>query len=228
MIEITAWTNTFLNALNEHFGDRVWFVGLQGSFARGEATETSDIDIVVILDKLSAMDIQTYNGMLDTLSNRELICGFLSGKKEILNWEPSDLFQFYYDTKPIKGSLDELLPLIDDAAICRAIKTGVCNIFHGCVHNMLYEKSEDILRGLYKSASFVVQAIAFKQTGNYISHQKDLLQVVSPDEQVVVENFLDLKSGGVIDFSKMSENLFVWSKKWIEMMKDNKHYEKKV
>ena len=218
MIDITAWVQNFLQSLNETFANRVWFVGLQGSYGRGEATETSDIDIVVILDELSAMDIQTYHDMLDTMSHRELICGFLSGKKEILNWEPSDLFQFYYDTKPIKGSLDELLPLIDDTAIYRAIKTGVCNIFHGCVHNMLYEKSEDILRGLYKSASFVVQAIAFKQTGNYFGHQKDLLQVVSPDEQIIVDSFLDLKAGGMIDFSEMSENLFVWSKKWIEMM----------
>ena len=117
MIEITTWMNKFLQTLNRNFGDRVWFVGLQGSYGRGEATETSDIDIVVILDELSALDIQTYNRMLDTLSHRELICGFLSGKKEILNWEPSDLFQFYYDTKPIKGSLDELLLLIDDDAV---------------------------------------------------------------------------------------------------------------
>ena len=219
MIDINTWTNQFLQALTETFNDRVWFVGLQGSYGRGEATETSDIDMVVILDQLSPADIQMYHAMLDTLPHRELTCGFLSGKQEILNWEPSDLFQLYYDTKPIKGSLDELLPLIDDTAICRAIKTGVCNIFHGCVHNMLYEKSEDILRGLYKSASFVVQAIAFKQTGNYISHQKDLLQVVSPDEQIIVDSFLDLKAGRTIDFSKMSENLFVWSKKWIEMMK---------
>ena len=194
----------------------MWFVGLQGSYSRGEATETSDIDIVVILDELSTMDIQIYNLMLDTLPHRELICGFLSGKKEILNWEPSDLFQFYYDTKPIIGNLDELLLLIDDDAVNRAIKSGVCNIFHGCVHNMLYEKSEDILRGLYKSASFVVQAIAFKQTGNYISRQNDLLEIVSPDERVVVTTFLDLKNGGTIDFQKMSKILFAWSKKWID------------
>ena len=169
MIEITAWTNTFLNALNDHFGDRVWFVGLQGSFARGEATENSDVDMVVILDEFSESDVATYNIMLDNLPYRELICGFISGKNEILNWEPSDLFQFYYDTKPIKGSLDELLSLIDEDAVDRAIKTGVCNIFHGCVHNMLYDKSEDILKGLYKSASFVVQAICFKQTGSRIA-----------------------------------------------------------
>jgi len=219
MIEITAWTNTFLKALNDYFSDRVWFVGLQGSFARGEATENSDVDMVVILDELSASDVATYNTMLDTLLHRELICGFLSGKNEILNWEPSDLFQFYYDTKPIKGSLDELLPLIDDTAVTRAIKIGVCNIYHGCVHNMLYDKSEEILRGLYKSASFTIQAIAFKQTGKYISHQKDLLEIVSPDERVIVETFLKLKNGGAANFNTMSENLFNWSKKWIEKTK---------
>ena len=214
MIDISTWINDFLKKLEENFGERVCFVGLQGSYGRGEATETSDIDIVVILDKLSAMDIQTYHDMLDTMSHRELICGFLSGKKEITNWEPSDLFQFCHDTTPIKGSLDEVMAVIDERAVNRAIKIGACNIFHGCIHNMLYEKSEDILRGLYKSASFVVQAIAFKQTGNYISHQKELLQVVSFDERVIVETFLNLKNGGTVDFNLMSETLFTWSKKW--------------
>ena len=132
-----------------------------------------------------------------------------------MNWEPSDLFQFCHDTTPIKGSLDEVMAVIDESAVNRAIKIGACNIFHGCVHNMLYEKSEHILRGLYKSASFVVQAIAFKQTGNYIRLQKELLQVVSPDERGIIETFLDLKNGGTADLELMSETLFAWSKKWI-------------
>ena len=219
MINITTWMENFLQVLNGTFEKRVWFVGLQGSYGRGEATETSDIDIVVILNELSVLDIQKYNTMLDTLPNRELICGFLSGKTEILNWESSDLFQFYYDTTPISGNLDELQLIIDDKAVDRVIKTGVCNIFHGCVHNMLHEKNEDILRSLYKSASFVVQAIVFKQTGTYIRHQKDLLQIVSNDEKIIINTFLNLKSGGNIDFSKLSENLYEWSKKWIEEIK---------
>ena len=221
MIDITAWMQNFLQILNETFANRVWFVGLQGSYGRGEATETSDIDIVVILDELSAMDIQTYNNMLGTMSHRELICGFLSGKKEIMNWEPSDLFQFCNDTTPIKGSLDEVIAVVDESAVNRAIKIGACNIFHGCVHNMLYEKSEDILRGLYKSASFIVQAIAFKQTGKYISHQKDLLQVVSSNERAIMETFINLKNGGMVDFDLMSETLFIWSKKWIVELNTN-------
>ena len=108
-----------------------------------------------------------------------------------------------------------MLAVVDESAVNRAIKIGACNIFHGCVHNMLYEKSEDILRGLYKSASFIVQAIAFKQTGKYISHQKDLLQVVSSDERAIVETFINLKNGGAVEFKLMSEELFIWTKKWI-------------
>ena len=215
MIDINSFLNNFLQSLNNTFSNRVWFVGLQGSYARGEATDSSDIDIVVILDELSFSDIKAYNDMLDTLPDRELICGFLSGKNEIINWEPSDLFQFYYDTNPVVGSLDELLSVIDETAVDRAISSGVCNIYHGCVHNMLYEKSDDILKGLYKAASFVVQTIAFKQTGKYVRQQKELLQVVSADERIIVEIFMKLKNGGAVDFNSMSETLFSWTKKQI-------------
>ena len=205
----------FLQKLNEVFKSRVWFVGLQGSYGRGEATETSDIDVVVILNELTVSDIQTYNDMLDTLPHRELICGFVSGKDEIMNWEPADLFQFYHDTTPIKGSLDELLKKIDNVAVDRAIKIGSCNIYHGCVHNMLHTKNEDILKGLYKAASFVVQAIVFKQTGDYIKHQNQLLQAALLDEKIVIETFLKYKNCETVDFNSASEILFEWSKKWI-------------
>ena len=215
MIDINAWIQSFLQVLNKTFANRVWFVGLQGSYSRGEATETSDIDVVVILDKLSAGDIQAYNAILDTLSNRELICGFLSDKNDIINWEPSDLFQFCHDTTPMTGSLDEVMAVIDESAISRAIKIGACNIYHGCVHNMLHEKSEDILRSLYKSASFVVQAIVFKQTGNYVKHQEELLTVDMPSEQEIINTFLSLKKGGAVDFTSTSERLFIWAKRWI-------------
>ena len=216
MIDITVWMQDFLQTLNQTFANRVWFVGLQGSYGRGEATEISDIDIVVILDELSASDIQKYNTMLDTLPHREQICGFLSGKDELLNWEPSDLFQFYYDTSPIQGSLDELLAVIDETAVNRAIKIGACNIYHGCVHNMLHEKDENILKDLYKSASFVVGAICFKQIGKYVRRQKDLLEIACDDEREIINTFLSLKNREAFDFDTASELLFKWSQKLID------------
>ena len=49
MIEISGWMDKFVTVLEERFGDRAWFVGLQGSYGRGEATETSDIEIQRII-----------------------------------------------------------------------------------------------------------------------------------------------------------------------------------
>lgn len=205
-----------MKLLGDTFGQRIRFVGLQGSFGRGEATEKSDIDMVVILDAVTAEDVRSYNDMLNLLPNREQMCGFFSGKNELRSWEASDLFQFYYDTTPIYGSLDELLTVLDDAAVRRAVKIGACNIYHGCVHNMLFDKSEEILKGLYKAASFVVQAIAFRETGKYIRLQKDLLEVTSGDERKITETFLGLKSGGEVQFDEMSELLMNWAQYWIQ------------
>ena len=54
MIDIEPWLARFDRLLRETFGDRIQFAGLQGSYARGEATESSDIDLVVLLDALTA------------------------------------------------------------------------------------------------------------------------------------------------------------------------------
>ena len=94
MVDIQNWMRTFTRKLEKTFPNRVWFIGLQGSYGRGDATDSSDIDVVVILDQLGTEDLSHYSRMLDTLPNRELVCGFVSGKSELLNWEPSDLFQF--------------------------------------------------------------------------------------------------------------------------------------
>ena len=215
MVELTVWTERFLQALETAFGPQVWFVGLQGSYSRGEATAQSDLDMVVILDTLSASDIRRYREMLDTLPNREQICGFLSGKEELLRWEPSDLFQFCHDTTPIKGSLDDVLSLLDKTAVRRAIRIGACNLYHGCVHNMLHERSDEILKGLYKAASFTVQAICYAQTNTYVRRQTDLAKAVGAEERAIVETFLYLKEGGAVRFEEMSERLFAWAQKQI-------------
>lgn len=214
MIEITEFIKKYMAALDLVFPGRVWFAGLQGSYGRGEATKASDIDMVVILDRLSIGDLRSYDAMLDTLPCRELICGFLSEKQELENWEPSELFQFCRDTTPIRGSLDQILSAVTGADVARAIKSGACGIYHGCVHNMLYEKNEEILKGLYKSASFVLQAVHFQRTGIYVRHMSDLVSVLPPEEGVILQTFMELKGGKPVSFDPMSEQLFSWAGKW--------------
>lgn len=82
---------------------------------------------------------------------------------------------------------------------------------------MLYEKSDDIVRGLYKSASFVIQTIVFRNTGKYIRHQKDLLKVVDNEEKEILNDFIALKNGAAVEFDIMSEHLFNWARKLIQI-----------
>lgn len=137
-----------------------------------------------------------------------MICVFLSGKDELLHWEVSELFQFYYDIKLILGSLDVLLNSIDAASVERAIKTGACSIYHGCVHNMLYDRSNEILCSLYKSASFVIQAVCFQKTGEYTMHLKDLVRIADLQDKQILEALVYLKNNDDINFKEMSNMLF--------------------
>ena len=56
-MDMQDWMERFRNTVLKIFGRRIVCIGLQGSRGRGEATETSDIDAVVILDRLDADDL---------------------------------------------------------------------------------------------------------------------------------------------------------------------------
>ncbi len=221
-INIDAWINEYQKAVENKFGNRIWFIGLQGSYGRGEATEQSDIDMVLILDNISIEDLKAYSDILDTLPERSKACGFISGKEELFSWEPSDLFQFYYDTVPIKGSLDILLNYIQRDDIRRAIRIGTCNVYHICVHNLVHEKSLDILKAIYKSAVFILQAIAFYETGKYERQKSTLQSLLKPKDQNILQSGIELKEKDQIskeEFDKLSELMLKWASKWIQRCK---------
>lgn len=211
MTDIKMWTDKFIAALNRTFPERVLFAGLQGSYSRGEATEDSDIDMVVILDRVGFDDTQRYRRMLADLPDSGRACGFLSCRDDLKNWDVPDLFQLYHDTTPIIGDLGELIPPITDADIDRAIKTAVCGIYHICVHNSIYGRSENTLRGLYKSAVFAVQAMHFRRTGEFVRRQCELPERVGGLDGEIAETYLRLKNGGTAELDALSEKLFRWA-----------------
>lgn len=100
--QIYNWLEKYVHEVVSTFGYRIWFIGVQGSYARGEATEESDIDVVLILDTLLPADLRIYRGMLNRLPYREKICGLFPAEKSWKNWSKADLFQFCQDTMPLK------------------------------------------------------------------------------------------------------------------------------
>jgi len=208
MIDMISWMNDYTKIVHDAFPGRVAFIGLQGSYGRGEATENSDIDVVLILDSLSIQDLADYDAAVSQLPHREKLCGFVSGKAELKNWEASDLFQFYHDTTPIYGSLETLLPPIEREDVRRAIKFGACNIYHGCAHNLLHDKDLDLLRGLYKAAGFVLQAKYYFDTGRYVKHLGELCPLLPPEEQEIIHNRFCSGDAGL---EALSEPLLTWA-----------------
>lgn len=222
MTEIRSWMKSYAEKAEETFAGRIRFIGLQGSYGREEASENSDIDVVLILDRLDAEDLKKYSDMLDTLPQRELVCGFVSGWGEIENWEASDLFQFCHDTIPVIGSLDRLMEKIHREDVQRAVKIGACNIYHMCVHNMVHEKDAAILRELYKSARFTVQAVLYLQRGRYEKQRSRMIPLLHPQERKIMENeakirqILDEGSCPDEEFAGLSDELLAWASEWIQ------------
>ena len=173
-MDISQYMALALQLLHRAFPGRLVCLGLQGSWGRGEATAASDIDLVVILDKVGLEDILTYRRQLDQLPERDKSCGFFSGKEELMTWDKGELFQFYHDTRPYFGTLNFLRPLLSRQAVVRAVHTGACGVYHACVHNLVHTQSEEALRGIYKSVFFILQAKCWLETGVYYSSRQTL------------------------------------------------------
>ena len=216
---IEAWIKEYIEAVEKQFKDRIWFIGLQGSYGRGEATDQSDIDMVLILDQFSIDDAEQYRILRNSLPDQEKICGFVSGKEELLLWEPSELFQFYYDTLPIRGTLDALCEKISEADIWQAVRTGACSAYHMCLHNMIHDRSVSILRALLKSVRFTLQAIAYLNTGQYEKKAERLLTLLSSEDGAVLRAGMELpKLGQSISsaqLQKYSALLIEWASNWM-------------
>lgn len=216
---IENWIENFSKKIIESFGERVQFIGLQGSYARGEATNHSDIDVVVILDKISFKDLKKYDIIISEMDNREKICGFISGKDEIINWEKSELFQFYYDTKNVYKNLDFILEKIKKEDIQRAILIGVGNIYHMVVHNIVHDKSLDILKDIYKMSFFILQGKYFLENNSYLKNKKEASKFLDKKDKEILEIGIEIKNVGNLDkikYENYSEKILIWSSELIK------------
>ena len=174
MTDWNAWLEQYRALVLGLFGARVRFLGLQGSRARGEAGPDSDIDVVLVLDRLEPEDLEAYRRGLESLPDRTLVCGFCSGAEELRNWDRGDRFQFWYDTVPLLGRLEDIFTAPNRADARQAALAGACALYHLCVHNSLHGRDPEVLRQAGKSARFALQAAHFARTGVYLRCREDL------------------------------------------------------
>lgn len=194
--ELQDWLALLLQKLLHCFSGRLRFVGLQGSQGRKEATAQSDIDVVVILDQLGFEDLKAYRAILSAMPEREKACGFISGVRELSHWPRHDIFTFYYDTKPLYGSLDGILSRPDVQEAEAAVKSGVANLYHQLCHTYLFdEAAPGVLKDLYKHAFFILQALYFTRQHVYVPTRLELSEVLSGLDKDILDTYLQWPEG---------------------------------
>lgn len=217
MVDINQWMEQYQYTVTRIFGERILFIGLQGSYGRGEAREDSDIDVVLILDTVSLADLDQYKRAIEALSDRPLICGFVSGKEELAGWHRADLFQFYHDTVPYYGSLDAIVPVLTDADARSAVLIGACDLYHMCSHNYLHSGAIDTLKALYKTAVFILQAKHYAETGTYVKGHSALKDVLSETDLMILQYAEQIKTtdGSHISPDQYSALMLRWTHRLI-------------
>ncbi len=177
---VRGWLAEMTAKISECFGERLIFIGFQGSFKRGEATSASDIDLVVILDELNIDDLVHYREIVRSMPYSEKACGFISGKKEIQNWSKSDLFQFYYETEALYGDINDLITPPEKEDIKRAVKASSETLFHAACHSFVFDENQrESLTALYKMTFFILQAEFYLKNEHYVPSKRELLTFLS-------------------------------------------------
>ena len=210
MIDLNVYLQDLITACKEAFSDRLLYVGLQGSWLRGEAHERSDIDVMVLLDRFSVADMDVYRSILKQIGHFDLSCGFICGRDEMLRWNPLEICQIKHTTKDLFGALSDYLPEATRADEINYCKLSLGNLYHALCHRYIHSdqpRNIEKLRARSKDLFFLIQNLHYLETGTFVLAKRDLYSVVSDEDRAM----LDL--AGITDDSDFDEafsSVFLW------------------
>lgn len=210
MLDVEGYLQKLIVACQNAFGDRLVYVGLQGSYMRNEATEKSDIDVMIILENFSAADMDAYRTILKNIGEYERSCGFICGRDEIMRWNPLEVCQLLHTTKDMFGELKDFLPQATREDEINYIKLSLGNLYHELCHRYIHadrKKNITAFRGTCKGLFFLIQNLHFLESGTFAVTKRELKERVSAEDCVVLE-MAELPDD--YDFDTAFRTLFRW------------------
>ena len=190
MFDVDVYLEKLTGACQAAFGDRLLYLGLQGSFMRREATENSDIDIMIILEDLSVSDMDAYREILKRLGNYERSCGFICGRNEMMRWNPLEVCQLCHTTKDLLGKLADFLPPATREDEVHYVQLSLGDLYHELCHRYIHRdrnKNAAAFRGTCKRAFFLIQNLHFLESGTFVLTRRELKERVSEEDRAVLE-----------------------------------------
>ena len=213
MIHVDSYIQTVIGLLQNSFAQRLLYVGLQGSYLRGEATENSDVDVVVILENLTVADLSAYREIISKLDQPEKSCGFVCGREDMQNWNPLEVCNFLHGTKDYYGKLSDFLPEYSATDLINFIKLSVGNLYHEITHRYLHadmQKNKSKLPYSYKGVFFILQSAYYLKTNVFCLTKKELMPYLSDGDKNMLERANRLMDGSDYDFAEAFSALLTW------------------
>lgn len=210
-MDIDVWMNDLIDQLKTEFKERLVLVGLQGSRARGEQREDSDIDVVVVVEDLNADDLASYRSVIQKMPHAELACGFIGSPDVLAAWPQHDVFNLVNDTDIRYGSFDFMDAEFPAEEAKLAADACASEIYHALCHTAVFEPNmlPDILQGCLKSIFFGIRAKHFAQTGKFVNSRVQLLNLVNDSERWLLQAYdKDVQ----MDNKELASRLLQWSK----------------
>ena len=210
MFDLNQYLACLILNCRSAFGERLLYVGLQGSYLRGEAHENSDIDVMVILDRFSVQDMATYRGILKEIGFYEKSCGFICGKEEMKRWNPLEVCQLRHTTKDLLGVLTDYLPPATREDEINYVKLSLGNLYHELCHRYIHadrDKNAARFRGTCKCVFYLIQNLHFLESGCFILSKKELKEAAAQEDRMILE-LADLPDN--YDFDQAFSALFNW------------------
>ena len=199
-MDIDAWMNDLIDQLKTEFKERLVLVGLQGSRARGEQREDSDIDIVVVIEDLNANDLASYRSVVQRMPHAELACGFIGSPDVLAAWPRYDVFNLVNDTDVRYGSFDFMDTAFTAEEAKLAADACASEIYHALSHTAVFEP---------KSVFFGIRAKHFAQTGEFVNSRAQLLNLANDDEKKLLQAY---NGDTQMDDQELASRLLQWSK----------------
>ncbi len=174
--------------LQTAFGDRLCYVGLQGSYLRGEAHAGSDLDLMVVIDALTPHDLDTYRACLANRSSDIPSCGFLCGKEELSAWNPLEILHLRHSTRNLYGELAPLLPPGTLEEHRRYVQLSLGNLYHALCHRYVHGAVQGRAQSLgshEKELFFILQDLHYLRCGDFAPTRAALYDALAPAERAV-------------------------------------------
>ncbi len=210
MFDINNYLQNLIGACKTAFDSRLLYVGLQGSYLRGEAHKDSDIDVMVILDGFTVRDLDVYREILKKIGDYERSCGFICGKDEIMRWNPLEVCQLKYTTKDLFGELSSFLPEASRADEINYVKISLGNLYHALCHRYVHadiEINKARFRSACKGFFFLIQNLYYLESGTFITTKRELKTVVSDDDRLML---MLSELPDEYDFGEAFDFVFAW------------------